>query len=929
MNIRSLRAKKKLEELEIIIKTRGYLTHLIIITETWLEENETKLFNIPNYEHYTCTRPLHAGGVSIFVHNSITANSIYNTSLNNNNILGLEIYLQQNIKFNIFGIYKQPSADNNSFISQLHTILDKYKNTFYFGDFNIDLLDNTSNHVNNYMDAIYSTGNIILNKIEKNYFTRKAANTIIDHIITDNINEHYNIHLNDTHISDHRYIITNIKFNKYIKSTDNLNKTMQIIEYNKMNRSHIHKIVNTNTLNSFMNNIKNIIIDNTTLKTLNNERKQILKPWISKNTIKLIQCRNNYYKLKIKYPNNILFQTKFIFFRNKVSFLLNKEKQNYYEKKFENNINDNKKFWKTTNEIIFNKNNLKSIQNITLTHNNTTTCNDIDVANIFNNFFINVCNNNTIIPTNIIHPLPIQYNNTSNFHLYPTTPSEINSIIKHLNKKAANGYDDVSIKFFQTFSNELAGKLSQLINNSFKTGYYPEILKIGKITPIYKSGNKHDVSNYRPISVLPSCAKIFDKAIQIRLEQFIINNNIVHKNQFGFVTKSSTLAASTQLMNYIDSNLDKKNVVGCLFIDLKKAYDSINLSTLLKKLEQTGINNIALNLFKSYHSNRYQYVQINGEKSQQQQIKNGVVQGSMLSAPEFSIYINEMFYLNLCGEVQMYADDAIVMFSCENIEMLMTQMEGDMITINQWLKINHLELNFDKSNFMIFDKNIEYNNISNYLKIDNKEIKRIYTVKYLGLLIDSKLTWNQHINKIKNKIRPITFAIRRLRNYLHPKALQNIYNAHIVSHLSYLNPIWSSCSETKMKELKVLQNKVVKAMYYHPLLYSTESLYKIHPEILPLFKINILQIATLIFKINNNFIKHNFTITYRYNHHIYPTRQHDNINVPYARTNLGLNTILYRGVQIFNQLPKDIKSCTRISIFKNKMKMYLKDLKYV
>lgn len=122
--------------------------------------------------------------------------------------------------------------------------------------------------------------------------------------------------------------------------------------------------------------------------------------------------------------------------------------------------------------------------------------------------------------------------------------------------------------------------------------------------------------------------------------KFIIDNKIIHRNQLGFVT-SSSLAASSQLMNYIDSNLDQKNVVCSLFIDLKKAYASINLSTLLKELEQIGIHNKAFNLFKSCHTNRYQYVQINGEKSQRQQIKNGVVHRSMISAPEFPIYISD------------------------------------------------------------------------------------------------------------------------------------------------------------------------------------------------------------------------------------------------------------------------------------------------
>lgn len=922
MNIRSIRNTNKINEIETIIQTNTYPIHVIILSETWLEEHEIQYFNIPSYEHYASTRPTHAGGVSIFIHNSITSNCIYNSNEDNNNILGIEVFITHTIKRKFFGIYKQPKSDKDTFINHLHKIFDAHKNAYYFGDFNINILDNQNNHVNTYMDTIYITGNVILNNIEKNHYTRPTTNTIIDHVITDQITDKYNIYLQDTHISDHRYIYTTINFDNHTQhhQHSNLNTPIQVVEYSKIKRSDINKIIQSNTLNSFINNIQLTIRENTANKTQrNHERKQIfIKPWISKTTIDLIKTRNIYYKLKIKFPNNTYYRDKFVFFRNKINFLMKTEKQTYFELKFENNLNDSKQFWKTTNEIIYNKKHSKPKQNITLTFNNTQTNDETEVANIFNKFFVTACN--TTQNTTIFQAIPIQYQTSSNLHLFPTSSKEVQSVIKNLKQNAANGHDNISIKFFQFFSGELSSWICKHINGSFKNGHYPDELKIGKITPVYKAGTKSDASNYRPISVLPSYGKIFDKIIQHRFEKFLQENNVIHKNQFGFVTNSSTIAACTQLMNFVETNIDHRNVVACLFIDLQKAYDSVDLNKLFGKLERIGIKGTALKLFKSYHTNRFQYVEINKKKSQLQKVTTGVVQGSMLSAPEFSIFINEIFYLKLHGEIQMYADDAILMFKCPDEQTLLTQLQNDIITINEWLETNHLKMNLSKTHYMIFDKNKEYT--TSNLKINNMEIQRVYDAKYLGLLIDSKLTWSKHIGKIKNKIRSITFAIRRLRDFLHPRALTNIYNAHVLTHLNYLNPIWSGCNEILMNELRIVQNKTLKTMYKHPPLFSTELLYTLHPEVLPLLILNKIQITQLIFKIKFNYIKHNFHITYRYDQHNHPTRYNNHINVPFPHTNLGLNTILYRGVKIFNELPNEIKNNNKISQFKNKLKLY-------
>lgn len=914
INIRSIRSKNKIDEIENIIQTTNYIIHAIIITETWLDKEDINFFNIRLYNHHASIRPTRSGGVSIFTHQSINTNEIHNECFENNNIIGIEIQRNQS-KFNIFGIYKQPLSDKNIFLNYLQNIINKFKTSYYFGDFNLNILNTTCKYINQYIDTIYSNGHIILNNTSQENATRPITGTIIDHIITDQISNKFIINLQDTHISDHRYIQTNIKFqtnSRQQKGTPH--NQINVIEYNKITQPEIIQIQQADTIESFITSISTILKKHTKIITQKSHtNKHKIKPWLSENTINFIKTRNAFYKLKVNYPHNTFFNEQFITYRNKVNYFIKNEKQNYFVNKFNDCMDNNKKFWQITNEILFNKKNCKPTQNITLTNNNTNTNNIKDVTNLFNDFFTQIGNNIVQITQNQI--IPLQYNTTSNLYLYPTTPNEITKIIFSLNKNSANGHDAIPIKFFRNFANELSKKLSTFVNDCFKNGHFPDILKISKVSPIYKTGNKQNVSNYRPISVLPSCTKIFEKAILNRLEIYLVNNNIIHERQFGFVKSSSTTSACMHLMNFIEKNIDKHKIVGCIFIDLSKAYDTVNINILVEKLQRIGITHKALDLFKSYHKNRFQFVEINKSQSEKKLITSGVAQGSMISAPEFSIYINEIFYLNLHGEVQMYADDAVIMYSCEDVANLTIRIQDDIMTINNWLEVNSMKMNMEKTKYIIFDKHIKHDIVTDiYLK--NCKIERVFEVKYLGLLIDSKLNWHSHINKVKNRIRSVTFAIRRLRDFIHSTALKNIYNAYILNEIIYLNPIWNNAALTKMNELKIIQNTAVKAIFKLPHLHPTASLYTLETKILAIESINKTQLAILIYKIKHNYIKHNFEITYRHNTHNYPTSHRNAINLPQCNTNTGLKTILYRGIKIFNELPDNITNCKSISIFK-------------
>lgn len=482
INIRSI--KNKLNDLNTIIKTYKQTIHIIIVSETWLNENETQFYNIQQYESFHSTRSTPAGGVTIYIHKAIKSSIIYNDTTNFNNILGIQIQINKK-KMQIFGIYKQPQSDLTHFLTHLETTLRTFTNSIYFGDFNINILKD-SNTMRQYMDMVYSNGYIILNKIDNQHITRinnTDGGTIIDHILTDNIssNNTYTIALNDTFISDHRFIHATINQRKPKQTTPT--HTTHVIEYHKISSIEINNIQNSATFEEFIDKIKGTITQYT--KTIINSAKaKQITPWIRKETMDKIKIRDDYFKLKIKYPNNLYYNERFKYYRNITNTLIKNNKQNYYANKYQNNINNKKRFWDITNEILFNKTQSINTQ-ITIKKHNIEINNPRAVADEFNNFFTytNTSNQQIININNRTHA-------KANFNLYPTTTNEIINIIKSLNESSATGYDGIPTKFIKLFDNQLASRLSLLINETFKNATYPDCLKIARISPIHKAGKK-------------------------------------------------------------------------------------------------------------------------------------------------------------------------------------------------------------------------------------------------------------------------------------------------------------------------------------------------------------------------------------------------------------------------------------------------------
>ena len=334
-------------------------------------------------------------------------------------------------------------------------------------------------------------------------------------------------------------------------------------------------------------------------------------------------------------------------------------------------------------------------------------------------------------------------------------------------------------------------------------------MKIAKIIPVHKSNVKDDISNYRPISLLPSISKILGKGIYKRTFHFIQSNKILNNNQYGFREKHSTINAITALTGDVIKALENKDSVLSVFLDLSKAFDTIDHQILLHKLEFYGIRGTPLKWFKSYLTNRKQYVKYNNSDSLQQDITFGVPQGSILGLLLFIIYINDLpFCVNHCKTI-LFADDTTIYKTGKQVNNIYEDMNNDLQVLADWFRANKLSLNISKTKSMLFCRSPPPENEELILTMSDTIIQRIKCLQFLGLYIDEKLDWHEHINKCKNKLTSALYVINKVNSYLPVSALKTIYYTLVYPYLTYGIILWGSTYKTYLTKLFIIQKKIV------------------------------------------------------------------------------------------------------------------------
>ncbi len=948
LNIRS--ARKNLNSLETYLNTIDYGFSIIGLTETWLNTNNAENFNLKGYEHvYNCRQEKRGGGVSLYLKSELQFAERKDLSKSNSIMESIFVEMDKNSsglgkKVVIGNIYKPPNTDINEFITQLSPILNKIsreKKLFYLmGDFNINLL-NTATHgptqefINNmYSHSIYPT-------INKPTRITKYSATLIDNIFTNNVNS-----LNTaqgilfTDISDHLPVfhIIEIQNNNTVKDKSitvrlmNENRTESFVrnvsDYDwESIRSETDANDSYRLFASVMSKLYNDAFPIRTIRIKHDNR----KPWLTEALKVSIKTKNKLFAKLQKTPTSEN-EMRYKRYRNKLHHLLKITEKSHFQKLFEENKNNAKKSWDIIKDIIGRKKQITS--NKSFMSGNKIIENDKEIANGFNKFFVNVGPSLADkIPVQDIEPTSYLGGNFLNtFFLTPCTPDEIISITKNL-KNSAAGFDNIKTEIIKHVIHVLSNPLSHIFNLSFAEGTFPDDLKIAKVTPIFKKDDPKYYTNYRPVSVLPMFSKILEKLTYNRLMKYINENNILYKHQFGFRNAYSTYMAMILLEDKITQAMDNGEYTLGLFLDFSKAFDTINHTILMSKLHHYGIRGISLDWFQSYMTNRSQSVTYNGYTSTTLPITCGVPQGSILGPLLFLLYINDLCLASPRLFSIIFADDTNMFVSGKNPHQLATIMNSELEKVTTWLKVNKLSLNIEKTHYILFSgKRKKSQNVM--IKIDGKEIVKTTSTKFLGIQIDEHLTWNNHILNIGNKMAKGLGIIYKAKQLVNSNTIRLLYYSFIYPYLIYCNHVWGNTYKTSLNPVKSIQKRAVKLIgnKYVEENDDEDENNEIREfkdqKLLPLAKVNTLQIATFMYRYSHSLLPNCFDTIFQKNNnqHGYYTRHRNDMRTPKHHTNYVKYSIRHTGPQIWNSVPADIKCLPNIHAFKAKMKTHLLDL---
>ena len=442
---------------------------------------------------------------------------------------------------------------------------------------------------------------------------------------------------------------------------------------------------------------------------------------------------------------------------------------------------------------------------------------------------------------------------SNNFSVEKINASVVEKELQKLKVNKAISLDKVSARLLRDASVVIAPSLSYLFNLSSETGSFLKIWKCAKVPALFKQGKETLKDNYRPITVLPIISKVLERIAHSQLICFLDFNNILTNQQFGFRRGRSTTLALTQFVDETLGNLDKTLFTGVLFLDFCKAFDTVDHQILLYKVKSIGVTSRNLAWFHSYLSSRSQRTVIGQNISKEEKVKTGVPQGSILGPLLFSVYVNNMPSSIKHSNVTLFADEAAIYCTDKSAYVLQEKLNADLKEIGRWLFDHRLSLNISKTKVMLIGGPKRLKSIDHFgVSLNDCSVERIQSYKYLGVMINESLTWEDHVDYITSKVKKRLGLLKRIK-YLFPvSALKLLATTTILLLLDYADIVWGDKNnKTLMGGIQILQNKMEKIILDKPVHASaTEALNELEWE--TMFKRRKLHRLHFMYKVVNN-----------------------------------------------------------------------------
>jgi len=941
INARSL--VNKLDDFVNFIGGLSLVFNIVAVTETWATDSTEQHLRIPNYKycekHRSSSR---GGGVAIYIQediNYVVRQDLDMYCCDEFEFICIQIEDQTGGKI-IACVYRPPNSNLSCFNESYSKLLDKLmseKHEIYIaGDFNVNLLSHET-HI--------ESGNFLNTVIEHSQFptivkpTRfgKTSTTLIDNIFTNSINNDYTAGLIITDLSDHLPVF-------YITQNKSPGTKKGQISYTYRDYSDaaiwrfygvLHNVEwsqlqlccdASECYQKFIDIFDPLYNDCFPVKhRVQRVIRNYMKPWISAGIQNSIRTKNRLYKAWIACRSDDACSI-YKCYKNKLTHVIRTAKNSYYVNKFSEIKLDMKKTWGLIKTVL--NNNVQPEEVHKLKINNNVVTDTQTVANCFNEYFANVGQDlGKKIPScvgNCTDNITQNYSIAESMFVKPTNELEIMNIIHSLQATKSPGYDCYSPKVIKMAVETIAVPLTIVFNCSLRTSVFPDGLKIAKVRPVYKAGDKLMMSNYRPISVLSVFSKILERLMFNRISAFLNCHNVLADNQYGFRDNRTTSLALLDLVDKIANKLEEKYLSVGIFMDLSKAFDTVNHDILLKKLNLYGVRGNANNWIRNYLENRLQFVQIQNSLSCMMPITCGVPQGSVLGPLLFLIYINDIIHVSKVAEIILFADDTSLFFSDTDVNGLCDTINQELDKVATWFKLNKLSLNIKKTNFILFKTRNSKNLYDLKLSIDGIDIDRVIKTKFLGVIVNETLTWTDHIRMVKQKVSKSIGIIAHMRYVLPFSIMVSLYHALIEPYLLYCNIVWAAQRTEELNGLFLLQKKSVRIITCSHWLSHTAPLF-MKCNILSVTEINSLQLGCFMYCATRNVLPNYFCTMFVKNSdvHLHDTRQKDNIHLSKFKTNKCKYIGRVLGPRLWNSIPADIRASPTLQLFRNRYRAWI------
>lgn len=858
------------------------------------------------------------GGVAIYKHDSIN-NDIISLNLEHFStpliceVTAISFVISKKSRLNVLGVYRPPKNDKESFSLALQTlsnVLDEWTSanntTVIIGDFNVDHLQPSNERT--LLNELLATYDIQRLELPPTRITKDTSSSIDMFCISSQRLGEVDFQVAQTGISDH----TGQLFNLLPEIRESVPMTATLRHINNDTLQHLKILLAEQDWNEVLQcgNVEEAYDNFITTVTLalNSAcpvRRSRAKP---RSTVKhVFDEEAGLLKTQYLEAHNIYILSG----RNEDREIANELKRSYDLKLrslrkaanatyISESNNKSKAVWKIINSERQPKREPSNTAHLNI--GETVIDDPVDVSNEFNAFFTSIAEETLkkiqTEKTDHIQSHEWQFEYPTSVFT-PTSKKELVKIINSMKNKTSSGLDEVSSLMLKRCHEELIEPLNHIINLSFNQGHVPKKMKSSKVVPLHKSGSKYELGNYRPISLVSTFSKLMEKVVLSRIVDHLERNGIVLDKQHGFISNRSTSTALVSLVEDVIDKLEEGQTVMGIFLDLSKAFDCLSHSLILAKLTALGFEERALAWFQSYLNGRDQVVEIKQTKnnictavrSSKLAVNRGVPQGSVLGPVLFVLFTADFpAYTSPFCNMVMYADDTVLITSNKNKEKLEVESFIALNMAVEFCNMNDLVFNESKT------KQLNFGTLREEVS-DFPDIERVEATKHLGVVIDSALTWWEHLDGLCSSLSSVLFALRRVKNISTPEAVMTTYNSLFESRLRYGIVLWGATSQSNLKRVLTIQKKAVRMIAGLGWRDSCREAFK-DLKILTVVNIYLLEVICLAVSADP---QRNRDV------HSHRTRNASNFNLPAHRTARFQRKPTYAGAKLFNVLPDEVK----------------------